>query len=258
LSDRRQVAGAFSSKYDRNMRVKVLFFGILKDITGHSEQIVELLPGATLGSLFEVYFHRFETLRERRSSILFARNREFAKGDTVLAENDEVAFLPPVSGGSRPEPAPKPEAPEQDGHFFAITRQAIDSRALVSRLQRAEDGAVAIFEGVVRNNTKGRTTTHLEYECYEQMALQQMERIGREISAQFAIGHLGIVHRLGRLEVGEASVVIVATAPHRKAAFDAALESINRLKKEVPIWKKEFFVDGAVWVDGEWDLERLP
>ena len=128
---------------------------------------------------------------------------------------------------------------------------------MVKLLQRPEDGAVAIFEGVVRNNTKGRGTTHLEYDCYAEMALPQMARIGREIAAHYAIGRLGMLHRLGRLEVGEASVVIVATAPHRKPAFDAAFEAINRLKKEVPIWKKEFFADGAVWVYGEWDEKLL-
>jgi molybdopterin synthase catalytic subunit len=133
----------------------------------------------------------------------------------------------------------------------------IDSRRLVEQLQRPEDGAVVVFEGVARNNTKGRPTAHLEYECYEQMAIQQMARIGNEIASQFAIGRLGIVHRLGRLEIGEASVVVVATAPHRKPAFDAALEGINRLKREVPIWKREFFTDGAVWVDGEWDEKLL-
>jgi len=235
------------------MRVKVLFFGVLKDLTGHSEQVLELASGTTMGSLFESCFHRFETLRDKRSSILFARNREFTSADTELADNDEVAFLPPVSGGSQPAPL----IPDSDGHLFAITRQAIDSRRMVELLQRPEDGAVTVFEGVVRNNTKGRSTTYLEYECYEQMALPQMGRIGREIAAQLAIGHLGIVHRLGRLEFGEASVVIVATAPHRKPAFDAAFEAINRLKKEVPIWKKEFFGDGAVWVDGEWDDKLL-
>jgi molybdopterin synthase catalytic subunit len=235
------------------MRVKVLFFGVLKDLTGHSEQLLELTPGTTIGALFESCFHRFETLRDKRSSILFARNREFTSADTELSENDEVAFLPPVSGGSHPAPL----VPDTDGHLFGLTRLPIDSRRLVSLLQRPEDGAVAVFEGVVRNNTKGRATTHLEYECYEPMALQQMGRIGREIAAQLAIGHLGMVHRLGRLEIGEASVVIVATAPHRKPAFDAAFEAINRLKKEVPVWKKEFFGDGAVWVDGEWDDKLL-
>jgi molybdopterin synthase catalytic subunit len=235
------------------MRVKVLFFGILKELTGHSEQVVEVASGSTLGSLFEAYFQRFETLRDKRSSILLARNREFASADTELADNDEVAFLPPVSGGSQPGPLHQ----DADGHLFLITRQVIDSRAMVKLLQRPQDGAVTVFEGVVRNNTKGRNTTYLEYECYEEMALPHMARIGRQIAGQFAIGHLGMVHRLGRLEIGEASVVIVATAPHRKPAFDAAFEAINRLKKEVPIWKKEFFADGAVWVDGEWDDKLL-
>ena len=235
------------------MRVKVLFFGVLKDLTGHSEQVLDLAAGTTMGSLFESCFHGFETLRDKRSSILFARNREFTSADTELADNDEVAFLPPVSGGSQPEPL----VPDSDGHLFAITRLPIDTRSLVELLQRPEDGAVTVFEGIVRNNTKGRATSYLEYECYEQMALPMMGRIGREIAAQFAIGHLGIVHRLGRLEIGEASVVIVATAPHRKPAVDAAFEGINRLKKEVPIWKKEFFGDGAVWVDGEWDDKLL-
>jgi len=231
------------------MRVRVLFFGMLKDIVGQPEDSLEMPEGATLESVFARYSERFETLRKTRSSILFARNREFAAPETALAENDEIAFLPPVSGGSG-QPAPP------EGHLFSITRERIDSRKLVEILQRPEDGAVVVFEGVVRNNTKGRATAFLEYECYEEMAREHIARIGRQIAAQFAIGRLGIVHRLGRLEIGEASVVVIATAPHRKPAFDAAFEGINRLKREVPIWKKEHFADGAVWVDGEWD-ERL-
>jgi molybdopterin synthase catalytic subunit len=229
------------------MRVKVLFFGVLKDLVGKSEEWLDLPPGMTLGSLFSRYSERYETLDARRPSILFARNQEFAQPGTLLEDNDEVAFLPPVSGGSG----------GGDGHIFEIVRAPIDSKKLVNQLQRPEDGAVVVFEGVVRNNTKGRVTTYLEYECYEAMAKEQMARIGHEIAGQFAIGRLGMVHRLGRLEIGEASVVIVATAPHRKPAFDAAFEGINRLKKEVPIWKKEFFADGAVWVDGEWDDKLL-
>jgi molybdopterin synthase catalytic subunit len=226
------------------MRVKVLFFGVLKDIVGMSEDSIEVAPQATLASVFQRYAERFETLRGQRPSILFARNREFATSDAELAENDEIAFLPPVSGGCGA------------GHHFSITRDPIDSKRLAATLQRPEDGAVVVFEGVVRNNTKGRATLYLEYECYEPMALQQMTRIGHEIADQYAIGRIGIVHRLGRLEIGEPSVAVVATAPHRKPAFEAALEAINRLKREVPIWKKEFFADGAVWVEGEWD-ERL-
>jgi MoaE-MoaD fusion protein len=226
------------------MRVRVLFFGALKDIAGRTEDALEIPAGSTLEDVFAIYSQRFETLGERRSSTLFARNQEFARADTVLAENDEIAFLPPVSGGSG------------EGRVFGITRERIDARALAETLQRPEDGAVVVFEGVVRNNSQGRATTYLEYECYEDMARARMEQIGREIAEQFAIGRIGMLHRLGRLQIGEASVAVVATAPHRKAAFDAAFEGINRLKREVPIWKKEYFADGAVWVDGEWD-ERL-
>jgi molybdopterin synthase catalytic subunit len=142
------------------------------------------------------------------------------------------------------------------GNQFSITREPIDSKHLASQLQRPEDGAVVVFEGIIRNNSKGRPTLYLEYECYEPMALKEMTRIGNEIAEKFTIGQIGVVHRLGRLQIGEASIAIVTTAPHRKAAFEAAFEAINRLKREVPIWKKEFFADGAVWVDGEWD-ERL-
>ncbi len=232
------------------MRVTVLFFGILKDIVGVPEESVEVEQNTTVGSLFDRYSQRFETLGAKRPSILFARNQEFAPAETLLTDNDEVAFLPPVSGGSDHDS-------DADGHVFALTRAVIDGSKLAREIQRGEDGAVVIFEGVVRNNTKGRETTHLEYEGYEGMALDRMRRIGREVAQQFAIGRIGIIHRLGSLQVGEASVVIAATAPHRKPAFDAALEAINRLKREVPIWKKEYFADGAVWVDGEWDHALL-
>ncbi len=249
------------------MVVKVLFFGILKDLTGMSEDVATFADGARLFEVFEHYAHRFETLRAARPSILFARNREFAAPDTELTNDDEIAFLPPVSGGSgplaesvagcRPERGGFSSLIEESGNLFALTRFAIASSAWARVLQRPEDGAVIIFEGIVRNNTKGRPTRFLEYECYESMAVEQMARIGREIAAASEIGRIAMIHRLGRLEIGEASVAIIVTAPHRKPAFEASLSGINRLKREVPIWKKEFYEDGAVWVEGEWD-ERLP
>jgi len=226
------------------MRVRVLFFGVLKDIVGRAEESLEIQANSTLATVFEHYSQRFETLRDNRPSILFARNHEFASPETAVTDNDEIAFLPPVSGGSK-------------DHIFAITREVIDVRQLARDVQRPEDGAVVTFEGVVRNNTKGRETVYLDYECYEPMALAGMTRIGQEVARQFAIGRIGIVHRLGRLQIGEASVAVVASAPHRRPAFEAALEAINRLKREVPIWKKEFFADGAVWVEGEWDQGLL-
>lgn len=237
------------------MRVKVLFFGVLKEITGLANDEVELEAGSTVGSVFALYAERYETLKHSRPSILFARNHEFSTPAAALEDNDEVAFLPPVSGGSGLNESTRflKEIRDPAGHLFALTRSEINSQRLAREIQRPQDGAVATFEGIVRNNTKGRATRYLEYECYEAMALPQMAAIGREIAGKLTIGRLAIVHRLGRLEIGEASVAIIATAPHRKPAFDAALEGINRLKREVPIWKKEFFEDGEVWVDGEWD-----
>lgn len=234
------------------MRVRVLFFGILKDIVGKSEELIEVPPNSTVGAVFESYSRRFETLQHRRPSILIAKNREFATPDTGLVEDDEIAFLPPVSGGSRTTISASRD------QLFLITRSSIDSQELSRRLQRPEDGAIVVFEGIVRDNTNGRATTYLEYECYEPMALQQMGRIGAEIASRFALGRIGMVHRVGRLEIGEVSVAVITTAPHRKPAFEAAFEGINRLKREVPIWKKEFFADGAVWVEGEWDEKLLP
>jgi molybdopterin converting factor subunit 1 len=234
--------------------VKVLFFGQLKDIVGRAEESVEVAEGSALQALFDHYSRQFPALEKMSGSIVMARNQEFSERSAGLAPGDEVAFLPPVSGGlGGGLGAYTHEIADESGHFFALTREPIDERAIKNRLLRGEDGAVVVFEGVVRNNTKGRATKFLDYECYEGMAVKLMAEIGREIASKHAIGRLAMVHRLGRMEIGETSVAVVATAPHRKPSFEAALEGINRLKKLVPIWKKEHFADGEVWVDGEWD-----
>ena len=226
------------------MQVRVLFFGVLKEVAGRAEESIEVAAGSTIANVFDSYRQRFATLDTRRASILFARNREFAKPETILSDQDEVAFLPPVSGGSGSAAA---------SPSIAITREVINTRQLADAIREDHDGAVVIFEGVVRDNTHGRGTLYLEYESYEAMALARMQRVAEEVSRKFQVSRIGLVHRLGKLEIGEASVVIVAAAPHRRPAFEAALETIDRLKREVPIWKKEFFADGEVWVEGEWD-----
>lgn len=213
-----------------------------------------MAEGATVESVFERYAARLPRMRELGSSIVVARNQQFAAASSPLSDGDEIAFLPPVSGGSQPAlPRFVHEIQDDSGHFFAITRQPIDVHDLKQRVLAGSDGAIVDFEGVVRNNTGGRQTLFLEYEGYEAMAVRIMSDLGRDIAKSHAIGRIAMVHRLGRLEIGEASVVIVVSAPHRRPAFDAALEGINRLKKIVPIWKKEHFADGEVWVDGEWD-----
>lgn len=236
------------------MRVQVLFFGLLKDITGFSEQSVELPEGSSLAALYDRYAAQFPKLRDLSASIVLAHNQRFVPRDTPLSDGDEVALLPPVSGGASRY---FQEIRDPEGHFFALTRDAIDDKALRNQLLQGLDGAVVVFEGVVRNNTKGRKTRYLDYEGYEAMAAGVLAQIGREIAAAYPISRIALVHRLGRMEIGEASVVVVVTAPHRKPAFDAALEGINRLKKTVPIWKKEYFEDGEVWVEGEWDSSLL-
>jgi molybdopterin synthase catalytic subunit len=237
------------------VRIRVLFFGVLRDVVGVREDSLDVPEGGRLETVFEHYATRFPKLREMAASTVLALNQQFSSPSAPLAEGDEVAFLPPVSGGSG-------EAPSGDfthhitdpaGHFFALTRCPIDGTAIARHLLRGEDGAFVNFEGVARNNTHGRATRFLEYECYEAMAVKTMAEIGAEIARSHSIGRIAMVHRLGRLEISETSVIVVVTAPHRKPAFDAALEGINRLKRLVPVWKKEYFVDGEVWVDGEWD-----
>jgi len=228
------------------MLVRILYFGVLKDLVGRPSEEADFPDGADLRAVFDTVAARCPPLKEMARSIVLARNREFADLATRIENGDEVAFLPPVSGGT--------EACSSDsGHYFALTRHPIDTRSIIARLLTGAEGAVVTFEGTVRNLTNGRPVLCLDYECYEPMALKLMAKIGHEIAAAHQVTRVAMVHRLGRLLIGETSVAVIATAPHRRAAFEAALEGINRLKKTVPIWKKEHFVDGEVWVEGEWD-----
>jgi MoaE-MoaD fusion protein len=223
------------------MRIRVLFFGQLKEIVGATHDEVDLSDGSRVEDLFERYGRRFPKLAEFRPSIAASVNQEYAEWRAPLSSGDEVAFLPPVSGGQQ-------TALSED--LFQLVREPIDSRALIESLKAPEDGALVVFDGFVRNNFKGERTLHLEYEAYEPMALAKMREIGAHIRANFAIHHCAIVHRLGRLEVGETSVLIAVTSAHRAAAFDACRYAIDALKHSVPIWKKEFFASGAVWTEG--------
>jgi molybdopterin synthase catalytic subunit len=230
------------------MRARILFFGMLREIAGSGSEEAEFPAGTDLSAVFRSYATRFPRLQELAGSIVVARNQEFADPATPIADGDEIAFLPPVSGGVAVDPVEI----QGDRTYCALTRHAIDTRALIARLLSGAEGAVITFEGTVRNNTKGRRTLYLDYECYESMALKMMDQIAREIEGGHEVCKVAMVHRLGRMLIGEASVAVIVTSPHRRAAFEAALEGINRLKKVVPIWKKEHFADGEVWVEGEW------
>ncbi len=215
---------------------------MLKDMVGKPADEIELPDGASVRDVLARYESQIPTLKQSLPSLALAVNQQYARPDTRLQADDEVALLPPVSGGA-PEPAGRQRC--------AIVRAAIDTPQVLAALKRGEDGAALVFEGVVRNQTRGRKTLYLDYEAYEEMALQQMEALASEALQQFQIRDVAIVHRLGRLQIGETSVLIAVASAHRAAAFDACRWLIDTLKRTVPIWKKEHFEDGAVWADGE-------
>jgi molybdopterin converting factor subunit 1 len=224
------------------MRVRVLFFGQLREITGLQQDDAELGEGARLEDLFARYGKQFPKLLEFRASVAASINQEYAPWRAPLSQNDEVAFLPPVSGGQQTV---------TDSDLFELTRNAIRGEEIAKAMRAPEDGAAVIFDGFVRNNFRGRETLYLEYEAYEPMALAKISEIGAQIREKFTVSRIAIVHRLGRLNVGETSVFIVVSAPHRAAAFDACRYAIDTLKRIVPIWKKEYFADGSVWAEGQ-------
>ena len=234
------------------MRVRVLFFGVLKDIVGKSADMIDLPDGSSVRDALALYESQIPRLRELLPSFAVAVNQQYAGPDTKLEPDDELAMLPPVSGGA-PEAAGETPTGQPAGRrrYAWIVREAIDTQPILAGLKRGEDGAALVFEGVVRNQTRGRKTVYLDYEAYEGMALEQMEALAIQAVQHFPIRDVAIVHRLGRLEIGETSVLIAVASAHRAAAFDACRWLIDTLKRTVPIWKKEHFEDGAVWADGE-------
>jgi len=219
----------------------VHFFGMLKDIAGGGEQSLTLAEGARLADALAQCETRWPKLGDYMSATATAINQEFAAPESRLRDGDEIALMPPVSGGND----------DSDDPFVRLQRERIVPHDIVPRMERPEDGAVVIFDGMVRKQSRGRETKYLEYEAHEPMALKQMQRLAEEARQRFAIRNVALVHRLGKVEIGESSVLIVVFSAHRAAAYDASRWLIDTLKQTVPIWKKEFFADGAVWAPGE-------
>jgi molybdopterin synthase catalytic subunit len=264
---------------NNEIAVRILFFGAARDAVGRGEVDI-LLPGEqTAESAFAEVLEQFPALRRFGRSLLFAVNQEYAEASRQVLDGDELAVFPPVSGGAsnsteaeKPEnantrtantgtagvsPAATPKVPEPGSRthdFFELTTDPIDVGAVARRVVLPECGATVTLDGYAREWTKERRTLYLVYEAYAPMAQRELERLGREAHEQFEIAHIGIVHRTGRLEIGETSVVIAVSAPHRRAAFEACEWAIRELKRTVPIWKKEIFEDGEVWVEGEGSL----
>lgn len=214
---------------------------------GQERMHFDVAAGSTVESAYKDLVAGHPVLGERFGrSLLLAVNEEYAQRDRQLNDGDELALFPPVSGG---EEGANEATVGFD--FFELTTETIDVGAAARRIVPPECGATVTLDGYVREWTRGRRTRYLVYEAYVPMALREMRRLGEEAHQRFEITHIGIVHRTGRLGIGETSVAIAVSAPHRRAAFEACEWAIRELKRTVPIWKKEYFEDGEVWVEGE-------
>ena len=218
------------------MRIHVKLFGSLREETGEKELDFELDDGSSLGDLRARLAHRFPVVERMGERLAASVNLEMAPPETPLCEGDEVAFLPPVSGGA--------------GHKrCTLSETPLDEDEVVARVAGPDTGGVVTFVGTVRDRARGHSIKFLEYEAYPAMAEREMEKIADEAAERWPGARVAIAHRAGHLEIGEAAVVVVAAAPHRAEAFEACRYAIDTLKVRVPIWKKEVATDGAYWVD---------
>jgi molybdopterin synthase catalytic subunit len=232
----------------RRVPVRVLLFGAAREAAGAGELSLEASAPATAASVLEELLEARPELRRFGRSLLVAVNEEYAAPTREVRANDEVAVFPPVSGGA----GQLSDESVARRDFFELTTNEIDVGAVARRVVPPECGATVTLDGYVREWTRGRRTLYLVYEAYEPMALAELRRLVARVREQFPdVTHVGVVHRTGRLEIGETSVVISVAAPHRRAAFEACEWAIKELKRTVPIWKKEFYEGGEVWVEGE-------
>ncbi len=208
------------------MRVVVKLFAALRERAGAGERALELADGSRAGDVWAAL-----GLGEEPVGLLYAVNRAYAERDQALAEGDEVALIPPVSGGT-----------------FVVTEEPLSLEAVVAEVEDESAGAVATFTGTVRRQSRGRTVHHLEYEAYAEMAESVMVGLATVLKARYDLHEIAIHHRVGRVEIGEASVVIAVSAPHRADALAACKDAIDALKETVPLWKKEVYEGGEEWI----------
>ena len=212
------------------MQVVVRLFASYREAAGASELRVDLPAGATVQDAIRATIAEHPSIGGRRPAIV-ARNREYVSADEPLADGDEVALIPPVSGGA-----------------FLLSDEPLSLDAVVREVASADAGAIATFTGTVRRESRGRSVLHLEYEAYEEMAEATIERIADDLRARYDLRGVAIHHRVGRVGVGEASVVIAVSAPHRADALAACKDAIDTLKETVPLWKKEVYAGGEEWI----------
>ncbi len=208
------------------MQVVVRLFAGLREQAGTGRRELVLPEGASLAEVWPAL-----GLGDEPAGLLYAVNRAYAEPGRALAEGDEVALIPPVSGGA-----------------FRLTEGPVDLTAVVAEVADEQAGAIATFQGTVRAQSRGRTVVALEYEAYEEMAEDVMAEIAEEVKERYDLSDVAITHRLGRVEVGETSVAIAVSAPHRQDALAACAEVIDALKERVPLWKKELYEGGEEWI----------
>lgn len=218
--------------------ITVKFFAAAADAAGRRQAEGDW-AGLTPGQLMAKLQEQFPRLERLAPTLAVAVNREYAEADTVLKDGDEVALIPPVSGGAVDKP------------LFEVTEEPLSADEIAARVTNPHSGATLVFVGTVREWTKGKRTVYLEYEAYPEMAVKQMQVIGREIAEQWPGAQSAIVHRVGKLGITEPSVVIAVATPHRADSFSACRHAIERLKQIVPIWKKEIWDDGEEWVGSQ-------
>lgn len=238
------------------MNVRALFFASLKDIVGARSIEIEMAEGDTVADLSSVLLDRYPALGGRLTLVRVAVNSELANELHRLYADDEVAYLPPVSGGSGTSSDTDGGAASGRGdNFAAVVEGAISIDRVLRSVRRGDCGAVVLFIGTVRDNFQGRRVIGMEYEAHPILAEHALNEVISEVRKRWPLREIRVVHRIGRLEVGDISVAVAVSAPHRPAAFEAGRFAIDRLKETVPIWKKELLEDGEVWIEGD---ERVP
>ena len=215
------------------MEVEVHFYALYHERAGRKQLTVGLESGATVSEMVQEIRRLFPELAPPSVEIVVAVNSEYATPGTVLSDGDDVALIPPVSGG-------------QD--MIEITRQSLRPEEVTAKVRKDTNGAVVTFLGTTRLFAEGQKVLYLEYEAYEQMALKELEKIRGEIQSRWDVEDIAISHRIGRVDIGEISLVVAVASAHRKEAFHACHQAVDRLKETVPIWKKEYFEDGYHWV----------
>lgn len=225
------------------MQITVRLFSIMREQIGSSVLTLDIPATTTAGHIFSLVVADTPHLKRLERSVMVMVNEQYVDPDTTLHEGDEVALIPPVSGG------------EQD-ELFVVTPNELHARSVEALVAGPDCGAIVTFVGTVRNVARGRTVTALEYEAYPSAAVKMLRQVAGEASATWPDVRTAIHHRTGRLLPGEASVVIACASPHRDAPYAASAFAIARIKEIVPIWKKEFYEDGSAWVGLEADYQR--